>query len=50
MIGSDERKLTELIKYISNKHFKEIRQIDIKRIDKSPETKYYKGLLKVELR
>jgi hypothetical protein len=50
MIGSDERKLTELIKYISNKHFKEIRQIDIKRIDKNPETKHYKGLLKVELR
>jgi hypothetical protein len=50
MIGSDERKLTELIKYISNKHFKEIRKIDIKRIDKNPKTKHYKGLLKVELR
>jgi len=50
MVSSDERKLTKFIKYISNKHFKEIRNIDIKRIDKDPETEYYKGLLRVELK
>jgi len=50
MIGSDERKLTELIKYISDKHFKDIEKIDIERIDKNTTTNHYKGLLKVELK
>jgi hypothetical protein len=50
MIGSDERKLTELIKYISDKHFKDIKLIDIERIDKNTTTNHYKGLLKVELK
>jgi hypothetical protein len=50
LVSSDDRKLTELIKYISDTHFDEINQIDIERIQKDPENHYYKGLLKVDLR
>lgn len=50
LVSSSDRKLTELIKYISDTHFDEIAQIDIERIEKDPESSYYKGLLKVELR
>ena len=50
LVSSSDRKLTELIKYISDTHFDEITQIDIERIEKDPESSYYKGLLKVELR
>ena len=50
LISSDDRKLTELIKYISETHFEEVNEIDIERIEKDPENNYYKGLLKVELR
>jgi uncharacterized protein YktA (UPF0223 family) len=50
LVSSDDRKLTELIKYISDTHFDEIDQIDIKLIQKDPESNYYKGLLKVDLR
>jgi len=53
LVSTDDRKLTELIKYISETHFKEINEvneIDIERIQKDPASKYYKGLLKVELR
>jgi hypothetical protein len=50
LVSSDDRKLTELIKYISENHFDEINQIDIERIQKDPESNYYKGLLKVDLR
>ena len=39
-----------VIKYISDTHFDEINQIDIELITKDPESSYYKGLLKVELR
>jgi hypothetical protein len=49
-VSSDDRKLTELIKYIADTHFDEINQIDIERIQKDPESHYYKGLLKVDLR
>lgn len=50
LVSSDDRKLTELIKYISETHFDEVNEIDIERIEKDPENNYYKGLLKVELR
>ena len=50
MVSSDDRKLTELIAYISHNDFDEIDEIDIERIQKNPQSKYYKGLLKVKLR
>ena len=42
--------MTELIKYISESHFDELKSMDIERIEKDPVNNYYKGLLKVELR
>jgi archaellum component FlaC len=50
LISSDDRKFTEVIKYMSDTHFDEITEIDIERIQKDPASSYYKGLLKVELR
>lgn len=50
MIGSDERKITELIKYISEKYFNDIRKIDIEKIDKNHSTNHYSGVLKVEFK
>lgn len=50
LVSSDDRKLTELIKYISDTHFDDVNEIDIERIEKDPKNNYYKGLLKVELR
>jgi hypothetical protein len=50
LVSSDDRKLTELIKYISDTHFNELNQIDIELIKKDPESNYYKGMLKVELK
>lgn len=50
LVSSNDRKFTELIEYISDTHFDEINQIDIELIEKDPESSYYKGLLKVELR
>jgi len=50
LVSSDDRKLTELIKYISDTHFDEINQIDIELIQKDKDGNYYKGLLKVDLK
>jgi hypothetical protein len=50
LVSSNDRKLTELIKYISDTHFNELNSIDIKRIEKDSGSEYYKGLLKVDLR
>ena len=50
LVSSDDRKFTEVIKYMSDTHFDEIIEIDIERIQKDPSSNYYKGLLKVELR
>ena len=50
LVSSNDRKLTELIKYISDNHFHELNQIDIKLIEKDPESSYFKGLLKVDLK
>jgi hypothetical protein len=50
LVSPNDRKLTELIKYISDTHFDEIQEIDIELIEKDPESKYYRGVLKVVLR
>ena len=50
LVSSEDRKLTELIKHISDNHFHELKQIDIELIEKDPESSYYKGLLKVDLK
>jgi hypothetical protein len=50
LVSSDDRKFTELIKYMSDTHFDEIVAIDIQKIQKDPASDYYKGLLKVELK
>lgn len=50
LVGSDDRKFTEVIKYMSDTHFEEIAAIDIERIEKDSTNNYYKGLLKVELK
>ncbi len=50
LVSSDDRKFTELIKHISDTHFDKINEIDIVRIQKDPDSSYYKGLLKVDLR
>jgi Tfp pilus assembly protein PilN len=47
LVSTDDRKFTELIRYISETHFKSVKSIDIKTIEKNPENGYYKGLLKV---
>jgi len=50
LVSSNDRKLTELIQYISDTHSEEIEEIDIKLIEKDLVNGYYKGLLKVELK
>jgi len=50
LVSSSDRKITELIQYISDTHFEELDHIDIELIEKDQENSYYKGLLKVELR
>jgi len=50
LVSPDDRKITELIEYISDTHFNDINGIDIQRIEKDKNNGYYKGLLKVDLR
>ncbi len=50
LVSTDDRKFTEVIKYMSDTHFDEITEIDIEKIQKDPGSNYYKGLLKVELK
>jgi hypothetical protein len=47
LVSTDDRKFTELIKYISDTHFNDVKEIDIESIVRDPENSYYKGLLKV---
>lgn len=47
LVSSDDRKLTEFIKHVSDKHFKDIKEIDVEKIEKDPENNYYRGILKV---
>jgi hypothetical protein len=50
LVSSNDRKFTELIQYISNQHFDELKSINIELIQKDPESNFYKGLLKVDLK
>ncbi|SFZ98955.1 FIG00470756: hypothetical protein [hydrothermal vent metagenome] len=50
IVSTDDRKFTEVIQYISDTYFSELKQIDIELIKKDPVSKYYKGLLKVVLK
>ena len=50
LLSTDDRKLTEFIKYISDTYFEKISQIDIELINKEPDGIYYNGLLKVEFK
>ena len=50
LVSSDDRKFTEVIKYMSDTHFHEITEIDIKKIHKDTGSSHYQGLLKVELK
>ena len=50
LISKDEKNITKYIKYVSKKYFKEIRVIDIKRIELDEEKKIYRGVLKVNYR
>jgi hypothetical protein len=50
LVSSSDRKLTELIRYISESHFNELNQIDIRLIEKDSDSNYYKGILKVDLK
>lgn len=50
LLSSDDRKFTEVIKYISDTHFDEMVSINIEKIEKDDASEYYKGLLKVELK
>ena len=47
LVSTDDRKFTEVIKYISDTHMDDVKEIDIERIEKNSENGYYKGLLKV---
>ena len=50
LVSTDDRKFTEVIKYMSDTHFDEITEIDIEKIHKDSNSSYYEGLLKVELK
>ncbi len=50
LVSTEDRKFTELIKYISDTHFEKINEIDIERIQKDQDSNYYRGLLKVDLK
>ena len=48
LISVDEKNITRYIKDVSKRYFKDIRSIDIKRIEYDEKTKLYRGVLKVE--
>jgi len=47
IVSPDDRKITELIKFMTEKHYDDIKSIDIELLAKDPATTYYRGLLKV---
>ena len=47
LISKDEKNITKYIKYVSKKYFKDIRTIDIKRIELNDKELMYRGILKV---
>jgi Tfp pilus assembly protein PilN len=50
LISNDDKKITEFIKYISAKYFKDLKFIDIKEIAKEDDSDFFTGILKVELK
>jgi len=48
LISNDEKNITKYIKYVSKKYFKDIKVIDIKRIELNEKEAVYRGVLKVE--
>ncbi len=48
LVSNDEKNITKYIKYVSKKYFKEIRIIDIKRIELDEKERIYRGVLKVK--
>lgn len=48
LISNDEKNITKYIKYVSKKYFKDIKSIDIKRIELDEKEAVYRGILKVE--
>ncbi|MEA3455767.1 MAG: hypothetical protein U9R26_04620 [Campylobacterota bacterium] len=50
LLSKDDKEITRLIKHISDVHFDDINSIDIEMISKAPESEYYVGILKVDLR
>jgi hypothetical protein len=50
LISENSKNITRLIKTISEKYFKKIREIDIAEIQKNQDTGYYTGILKVKLK
>jgi hypothetical protein len=48
LLSKDEKKITKYIKYISKEYFKNIKNINIKRIEIDDEGFSYRGVLKVE--
>ncbi|MEA3492598.1 MAG: hypothetical protein U9R27_11930 [Campylobacterota bacterium] len=50
LLSLDEKEITRLIKHISEKRFGKINSIDIESITKDPDTGYYNGVLKVDLK
>ena len=49
LLSKDDKEITKLIKYISEKHFDQINSIDIEKISKDAGSEYYNGILKVDL-
>ncbi len=50
LVSEGDRKVTELIKYISDKNYNDIKKIDIELIEKDQDGTYYKGILRMELK
>jgi len=50
LVSSDEKKITKYIKYISEKYFSTIRNINIERIELDNEDTRYRGILEVSYR
>lgn len=48
LLSTDEKKMTKYIKYVSKEYFKNIKNIDIKRIEMDDKDFSYRGVLKVE--
>ncbi len=50
LLSKDDKEITRFIRHISEQHFEQINSIDIEMISKDPDSEYYIGILKVDLR